>query len=384
MKNFTSKSGSQASSSYDVQGSSGISSHFLSSYLLKRFAPKALVISIKGDVLWHGNQAMDMLCLPKCAQHIIECTDQLLFDWLIHRMEAIKSGREDNHCYQTVMVKKEDQSYKVDILIEPIRDAAGNINSFVIETFCTEMNDAEAVSLNEKMIRDLQNKIEYLDMFVVGGSHDMRNQLGVATSFVKLYSRFTNTAKREMAIEEISASLKSTLNILEGFTELTRQKKCFEKEKEHCNFSLTLLSVKDRLKARINATDATIEFDFSECPGVEYIPTLMDSILYNLTSNSLKYRHPGRPTLIKIGTTRLDDGHIELSVKDNGIGIDMERDGHLIFRPFERLGRTIPGRGLGLSFIQQVVRRNGGDIKVESQPGVGSTFKVILKDQQVV
>jgi signal transduction histidine kinase len=105
----------------------------------------------------------------------------------------------------------------------------------------------------------------------------------------------------------------------------------------------------------------------------------LDIIFNNLVSNAVKYnRDHGRVTI----TVDRADALWRLRVADTGIGLSSE-DAQRLFQDFVRIKneqtRTIPGTGLGLSIVKKLVLLYGGDVSVESQPGVGSTFTVTLK-----
>ena len=72
-----------------------------------------------------------------------------------------------------------------------------------------------------------------------------------------------------------------------------------------------------------------------------------------------------------------------ISVRDNGIGIDTNRYGHLLFQPFKRLTAERPGTGIGLSIVNNAIRRNGGRFEVDSKLGAGSEFKAYLVAYEV-
>ena len=74
------------------------------------------------------------------------------------------------------------------------------------------------------------------------------------------------------------------------------------------------------------------------------------------------------------------DGAVEVTVSDNGIGIDPEKL-ELIFKPLTRLHAVSDhaGSGIGLAIVRKVVRRHGGDVSVRSTPGEGSTFRLTLR-----
>ncbi|MEX2314851.1 MAG: ATP-binding protein, partial [Thermomicrobiales bacterium] len=106
-------------------------------------------------------------------------------------------------------------------------------------------------------------------------------------------------------------------------------------------------------------------------------PARLDQVLTNLISNALKYSPAGGEVRI---TVRCHADEIDVSVADRGIGIAPE-DQTGLFQPFARgstPSRTVSGTGLGLYNSNQIVRRHGGQIRVERQMGVGSTVSFHL------
>lgn len=113
-----------------------------------------------------------------------------------------------------------------------------------------------------------------------------------------------------------------------------------------------------------------------ECPQAYMDQKLLWHILTNLLSNAIKYSPQG-------GTVHLElscqNGEATIQIKDDGIGIpptDQER----LFEVFHRAKNVgkIPGTGLGLSIVKKFVDLHGGQITVNSEVGVGTTFTVLL------
>jgi signal transduction histidine kinase len=105
-------------------------------------------------------------------------------------------------------------------------------------------------------------------------------------------------------------------------------------------------------------------------------------ILYNLLSNAVKFTNPGGR--VTVAVSRRENQAIELKVQDTGIGIRPEDVGRL-FVAFQQLdasaARAYPGTGLGLALTRKMAELHGGTVRVESRPGHGSTFTVLLPQQ---
>ena len=136
-----------------------------------------------------------------------------------------------------------------------------------------------------------------------------------------------------------------------------------------------LLKVLDLLAAPIHEAGATVMRDPMPCVLAEETPLTL--VFQNLVSNAVKYRR--RDVALHIHVSADAAANVcTVSVRDNGLGIETE---HLdvIFAPFKRLqSAAIPGSGLGLAICRRVVERYGGRIWVESEYGLGSTFRFTL------
>ena len=104
----------------------------------------------------------------------------------------------------------------------------------------------------------------------------------------------------------------------------------------------------------------------------------MTTVLLNLLENAWKYSGEHKRIVLR---TQQTNGAVQFAVEDNGVGIHA-REARRIFRRFyqvdQSLSRTVGGCGLGLSIVDYIVRNHHGTVRVESKPGVGSTFTVEL------
>ena len=107
--------------------------------------------------------------------------------------------------------------------------------------------------------------------------------------------------------------------------------------------------------------------------------TAMEQIVGNILTNAVNYLEPGRPGEIEIGGEQQDE-ETSFFVRDNGRGI-AESDMPKVFAPFRRAGKQdVKGEGMGLAYAQTLAHRHGGYIRCDSEPGVGTTFTVVLSN----
>jgi len=103
----------------------------------------------------------------------------------------------------------------------------------------------------------------------------------------------------------------------------------------------------------------------------------LEQVVTNLISNAVKYSAPDTPIDVAIDVAL---GDVVLRVTDRGAGLS-DDEKQVIFEPFRRAGLTshiVPGVGLGLSVVRRIVTAHGGRIEIDSAPGAGSTFRVVL------
>jgi signal transduction histidine kinase len=132
------------------------------------------------------------------------------------------------------------------------------------------------------------------------------------------------------------------------------------------------------MRERLQAPACQLEIDVEEgLPALRADRDALVTVLLNLLDNAHKYTPRDRRIVVR---AYREGSNVVFAVKDNGIGI-AAREQKRIFRRFyqvdRRLARETGGCGLGLSIVDFIVRAHGGEVRVESQPGAGSTFRVL-------
>jgi signal transduction histidine kinase len=182
----------------------------------------------------------------------------------------------------------------------------------------------------------------------------------------QIYPKLINTAK------EIDGVIKDLNTILE-------LKKNNESYITDVDLATEILIIKGNLEREITTTQTSITTDFSQVPSIHTVKPYLDSILYNLVSNAIKYRHPDRKPVIEIKTTK-NKNEICLSVTDNGLGIDTAQSKNKLFTLYSRFHSHVEGKGMGLYLVKTQLTAMGGRIEIESEVGKGTTFNAFFKD----
>lgn len=130
--------------------------------------------------------------------------------------------------------------------------------------------------------------------------------------------------------------------------------------------------VRQEVAPLLAATQGQLLVDLAGNPGIWFAAKHVYSVLLNLVSNALKYRHPDRAPVVHVRSHR-ESGRLVVRVQDKGLGLSTAQQEQL-FHLFKRLHNHVAGTGVGLYLAKKILGNAGGSIQVESELGRGSTF----------
>ena len=229
----------------------------------------------------------------------------------------------------------------------------------------------------EKANSELQEVNSYLDSFVHGAAHDLRAPLAQMKGMVNLLPKIVSKEQTDKVLDQFKKGVEHMDNTLSGLIELIEFQKNTAEMIAPVDLVQVFEEVKEQLTKELEEVEAEIETDFQYTGVINYIPAYIKSIFYNLMTNAIKYRNYAEQLKIEIAINK-GEKFYEIKVKDNGIGMDLNRYDHLLFKPFKRLTAERTGMGIGLSIINSAIKKAGGRIDVASQLGKGATFTVYL------
>ena len=250
----------------------------------------------------------------------------------------------------------------------PLNDPSGEGGAVIV------LNDITDIRHLENVRRD----------FVANVSHELKTPVASIKGFVEtlLEGRVDDPADRRRFLEIIGRQSDRLGTIIDDLLALSRIEQAEgmgDLPLEHVPVADVLAAVVAECGPRADERSITIEVDSPPRLGAEVNAPLLEQALINLVDNALKYSEPGGRVVVAVAPTV--DGMLEWIVRDQGSGIGAE---HLprLFERFYRVdkgrSRRLGGTGLGLSIVKHIVQAHGGTVAVESTPGVGSTFRVLL------
>lgn len=204
-------------------------------------------------------------------------------------------------------------------------------------------------------------------------SHNLKSHSGNISSLVGLKeSQLINDDEFYEYITTVSKELTTTIDDLVELVNVENNKNI---DKEELNLSEYLDKVFNILIDDINKADIKLVNNVSEDYMVLFNKCYLQSVLLNLTTNAIKYSDSTKDSYIEYSVEKVDN-YIVLNVKDNGIGIDLEKHKDSIFGLYKTFHSNSNSSGIGLHITKNQIESMGGKIEVESKINEGTTFKV--------
>jgi PAS domain S-box-containing protein len=249
---------------------------------------------------------------------------------------------------------------------------------FVLDITDRKQAEQQLHAANEQLVRINTD----LDNFIYTASHDLKAPISNIEGLLYLLQDELPTDVVQGA--EIGPTLTRMLDAVERFkrtinhlTEVSKLQKEHDRPAEPVGLEAVVRDVCLDLGPLIEAAGAGLEVDIEATPTVSFSEKNLRSVVFNLLNNALKYRDPARSLQVRLHS-HVEGTWVVLEVADNGLGLDRASE-HKLFGMFQRLHDHVEGSGIGLYMVKRMVENAGGRIEVQSQLGVGSTFRVYLR-----
>ncbi|WP_214228012.1 HAMP domain-containing sensor histidine kinase [Pedobacter sp. B4-66] len=249
----------------------------------------------------------------------------------------------------------------------------------------SQMLDVKVSEL-ELTKQTLDGKIRQMEELNYSLTHNLRGQLKnlqmIAQALLSKIdpsvaaNEVTDVISELEGLQMLSKCSSKLADDLEKLMALTSSKQNPALHFTQCDIEQMTKEVLLQLSATIYEKQATFAMNFN-VPYLSAPPVYLESILYNLISNALKYTSISTSPEISISTLETD-GCKSLSVKDNGIGIDLDRFGNQLFQLNQTFHTGYDSIGIGLFLTKAQVDAIGGRLYVESAPNKGSAFTIFL------
>ena len=281
--------------------------------------------------------------------------------------------------FEVLNITKFGKEVWVNVEISPVLDDNGKICQFIeVQTDITALQKSK-IELST-LAKDLYSRNSDLQQFTYIVSHNLRspvaNTLGLANLLLttkkdsELYETLlTNLQQSVLQIDTVLNDMNTILSI--------RDSK-FNLEQETVDvtevFEQALLS----LQKQVQKCNGQFINDLPPTLAVKGYKAYINSIFYNLLSNSIKYRSEERQLKVTIRCLENSEKGALISFKDNGIGFDLAKVKNQVFKLYKRFHTNKKGSGIGLYLIKTHLEVMGGQIEVNSEVGKGTEFQIYL------
>lgn len=241
--------------------------------------------------------------------------------------------------------------------------------NILLEESLDEKNSA-LLQTNQQLIK--QNS--ELQQFSFTVSHNLRAPVASMKGLIHLHHMAQSEQEKAHIIhlfEESTGSLDTIIQDLGKIIDIRHDNfTAFEKICLQGEVDLILQS----LNTFIVSNEVSVRTDFT-WPVLISIKAYINSILFNLITNAVKYRSPDRKPVVQI-SSRSNGEYVVLEVSDNGLGIDLHKYKSDVFKLYKRFHSHTPGKGLGLFIVKQQLEKLNARIEVESVLEQGTTFRI--------
>ena len=292
-------------------------------------------------------------------------------------IQKIFSGEVNNIVNQKRYISQSGKPFHTQTVATSIKDESTGQVTHLVELIedLTERKNYENVILEKN--KELMDTNKALDRFVYHVSHDLKSPVTALESMLNMLKRIISThenPKTKQVIDNMDHSIRQFNRTIHDFLELTKVTKSKKQPTELLDLKKVLSTVLDSLKIQINESKCTLKIELKE-RYINFSLTSLKAILSNVIYNAIKYRSLDRELRISISTRKYKE-HTLLSIKDTGIGIDLKKYRTKVFEMFGRIEGKVEGTGVGLYMVKSLLEESNGHIELESELGIGSTFKL--------
>ncbi len=229
-----------------------------------------------------------------------------------------------------------------------------------------------------KMTADLVKRNIDLEQYAYVVSHNLRAPVANILGLSNLLTVFEpGGPESNETIEALSASINNLDKVIIDLNQVLEVNNRASSKAETVSLPALVDSIKTGISPMIGQYHATIDYDFSEISELLTHRSYLRVIFQNLIVNSILYRRRGVDPVLTI-TSKIVGNMASIYFKDNGKGIDLEKNGAHVFGLYKRFDTSVEGKGMGLFMVKIQVESLGGTITLQSKLNEGTLFKITL------
>ena len=341
-----------------------------------------VIANEKGEAVWANQAYLDLTGLS--MEEVIgqkpgylskgpetDCNASLAMSKAIKNKESIK--------ITILNYNKNKEKYWFELNITTVFDSNNNFINFIgVGRNVTQRIEKEFELKRLLDVTSSQNNKLYNFTHIV--SHNIRSHTSNLSMVVDVIENTDDIDEKLSYFDLFKEGTEKLSESIEYLNEIItiQQKTNIEKTKIQLKSEIEKTSM--ALRLAIKESQITITHTIPEDLIVNAIPAYLDSILLNLFTNAIKYKSPERKATLEIGYEIIDD-YTVINFRDNGLGLDLKKNGHKLFGMYKTFHGNEDAKGIGLFITKNQLEAMDGKIEIESEVGYGSNFKIYLNEK---
>lgn len=341
-----------------------------------------LISNPKGEAVW-ANKAYTKLTgysleemVGKKSRYLLNGPETDL--QTIHKIEFAIENRK-NLKFTILNYNKSKGKFWYESNITPVFDDRGECIKFVCVGRDVTARIEKEIELKRILeVTSQQNNKLFNFAHIV--SHNIRSHTSNLLMVLDVIESAEDTDEKLSYIEMFKEGTEKLSETIEYLNEIITIQKNTNIEKKNICLYDEIEKTKIALRPSILESQIEITHSIPDDLTVSVIPAYLDSILLNLFTNAIKYRSPKRKSILEIGY-EVNRRYTVISFKDNGLGLNLEKNGHKIFGMYKTFHGNDDARGIGLCITKNQLEAMKGKIEMESEEGIGSVFKIYINEK---
>lgn len=299
---------------------------------------------------------------------------------MVEQQTVLSKANEFNKefIFEAINRRKNGEEYWARFSMIPVSNNVGEHSHWIsIQSDISKQKEQEKEK--EQLIQELTRHNNDLKQFSYITSHNLRAPLSNLIGLLNLIDDITiEDEDLKEIIEGFSKSTHLLNQTINDLINIVIIKDNLSIDRETIIIEEIIKKILDQLIYTTSLYSPKITINTTHAPFIVVNKTYIESIFLNLITNALRYSDPTRKLEISITSEEVDD-EILLRFKDNGVGINLERNSDKLFGLYQRFHDYPDSKGLGLYLVKSQVTSMGGTITVESELGKGSCFILAFK-----
>nr|WP_297789562.1 PAS domain S-box protein [uncultured Allomuricauda sp.] len=293
-------------------------------------------------------------------------------------LRELIQGKRSTYQIEKRYFNKNGEVVYIILTVTAARNIDGDISHFI-----SQIVDISARIKAEKKLKGLLELSTSQNNSLLNFAHIVSHNLRSHAANLTMISSFLNDetlgeAEKKDSLGMLVRASDGLNETITHLNEVVQVKLETDKKLKSIQLPYIVQKVLMDIQALIDKNDVEVSVDIPKQLEVKGVLAYLESVVLNLVSNAIKYRDLEKPKSTILIKAWKKEQNVYLQVKDNGLGIDLEKYGKKLFGMYKTFHRNKDARGIGLFITKNQIETMGGQISVESEPMKGTSFKVTL------